>query len=164
MKIRAAESADLADCQSLYAVHVLHGTGSFEEVPPSLEELMRRHEAVTQNGAAWLVAADATGVLGFAYYTQFRNRAAYRFAAEDSVYVRDSARGRGVGKALLAAILDHAVARDFTEMLAVIGDAENAGSIALHAGLGFTHAGVMRRVGYKFGRWLDVVTMQKSLT
>lgn len=164
MNIRAAAPADLADCQSIYATHVLHGTGSFEEVPPPLEELTRRHEAVIGGNADWLVAADATGVLGFAYYAQFRNRAAYRFCAEDSVYVRDSARGRGVGKALVTTILDHATSRGFTEMLAVIGDAENTGSIALHASLGFSHAGVMRRVGYKFGRWLDVVTMQKSLS
>jgi phosphinothricin acetyltransferase len=102
-------------------------------------------------------------VLGFGYYAQYRNRSAYRFAAEDSVYVRETVRGQGVGKALVAALLDHAAAGGFTQMLAVIGDSENVGSIGVHASLGFTQVGTMRKVGYKFDRWLDVVTMQKAL-
>ena len=163
MEIRAAGPAELEQCQAIYAHHVLHGTGSFEEVPPSLEELAARHGAITNAGWPWLVAADAAGVAGFAYYGQFRPRAAYRFAAEDSVYVRAGAGGRGTGKALLAALLERAAAQGFTEMLALIGDAENAASIRLHAALGFGEPGVMRRVGHKFGRWLDVVTMQRSL-
>jgi L-amino acid N-acyltransferase YncA len=163
MEIRPATLSDLADCQAIYAHHVLYGTGTFEEVPPSLEEITARHGAITAEGWAWLVAADASGCLGFGYYAQFRARSAYRFAAEDSVYVRDSVRGQGVGKALVAALLDHARTAGFTQMLAVIGDSENTGSIGVHASLGFQAAGTMRRVGYKFDRWLDVVTMQKSL-
>jgi phosphinothricin acetyltransferase len=163
MEITAATQADLEDCQAIYAHHVLNGTGTFEEIPPSLEELTRRHHTVTAAGWGWLVARDDSGVLGFGYYAQYRNRSAYRFAAEDSVYVRETIRGQGVGKAIVSALLDHASAAGFTQMLAVIGDSENTGSIGLHASLGFAHVGIMRKVGYKFDRWLDVVTMQKAL-
>jgi phosphinothricin acetyltransferase len=163
MDVRMANQTDLADCQSIYAHHVLYGTGTFEEIPPSLEELTARHAAITEAGWAWLVAVDATGVLGFGYYAQYRARSAYRFAAEDSVYVRDTVRGQGVGKAIIAALLSHAAAAGFTQMLAVIGDSENTGSIGVHASLGFAPVGTMRKVGYKFARWLDVVTMQKSI-
>jgi phosphinothricin acetyltransferase len=163
MEVCPAIPEDLADCQAIYAHHVLHGTGSFEEIPPSLEEITARYQAVTGAGCAWLVAKDASGVLGFGYYTQFRNRSAYRFCAEDSVYVRETVRGQGVGKALVIALLAHATAAGFTQMLAVIGDSENTGSIGVHASLGFIHAGTIRKVGYKFDRWLDVVTMQKGL-
>jgi len=163
MKVLPASTEDLADCQAIYAHHVLHGTGTFEEIPPSLEQLEGRFAAVTAAGCPWLVAKDASGVLGFGYYAQFRNRSAYRFCAEDSVYVRETVRGQGVGKALVTALLDHATAAGFTQMLAVIGDSENTGSIGVHASLGFSHAVIMRKVGYKFDRWLDVVTMQKGL-
>jgi phosphinothricin acetyltransferase len=105
----------------------------------------------------------SSGVLGFGYYAQLRNRAAYRYAAEDSVYVRETVRGQGVGKAIVAALLAHAAAAGFTQMLALIGDSENTGSIGVHASLGFIAVGTMRKVGFKFDRWLDVVTMQKSL-
>jgi phosphinothricin acetyltransferase len=164
MIVEAATLADLPDCQCIYAHHVLHGTGTFEEIPPPLEEIVTRFEAITAAGWGWLVAKDATGVLGYGYYAQYRARSAYRYAAEDSVYIRDNVRGQGVGKAIVAALLDHAAAQKFTEMLAVIGDSENVASIGVHASLGFLPAGTMRRVGFKFGRWLDVVTMQKSLT
>jgi phosphinothricin acetyltransferase len=163
MDVRAASPADLADCQAIYAHHVLTGTGTFEEIPPPLEEIAARHQAVAGAGWAWMVAADASGVLGFGYYAQFRARSAYRFCAEDSVYVRETVRGQGVGKAIVSALLEHARTAGFTEMLAVIGDSENTGSIGVHASLGFQPVGTMRRVGFKFDRWLDVVTMQKSL-
>ena len=163
MEICPASLIDIADCQAIYAHHVLYGTGTFEEIPPSLEEITTRVQAVTGPGCPWLIAKDASGVLGFGYYTQFRNRSAYRFCAEDSVYVRETVRGQGVGKAIVTALLAHATKTGFTQMLAVIGGSENTGSIGVHASLGFTHAGTMRKVGYKFYRWLDVVTMQKSL-
>lgn len=163
MEIREANTAELEQCQAIYAHHVLHGTGSFEDVPPSLEVLTERHAGITNAGAPWLVAVDQAGVAGFGYYGPFRTRAAYRFTVEDSVYVRASGQARGVGTALLSALLTRAAAQGFVEMLALIGDAANIGSIRLHAGLGFVEVGVMRRVGHKFGRWLDVVTMQKSL-
>jgi L-amino acid N-acyltransferase YncA len=163
MEVCPASIEELADCQAIYAHHVLHGTGTFEEIPPSLEEITARFEAVTKPGCPWLVAKDASGVLGFGYYAQFRNRSAYRFCAENSVYVRETVRGQGVGKAIVAALLEHAAKAGFTQMLAVIGDSENTGSIGVHASLGFVQVGTMRKVGFKFERWLDVVTMQKGL-
>ena len=163
MDIRPAVPADLPEIQAIYAHHVLHGTGSFEEAPPSVEEMTARFRAATRHGWCWLVAADATGVIGYGYYAQYKNRSAYRFTAEDSVYVRDDVRGQGVGKALVAALITHATARGFRQMVAVIGDSENIGSIGLHASLGFARIGLLRAVGLKFGRWLDSVTMQRSL-
>jgi phosphinothricin acetyltransferase len=162
MDIRDIAAADLPAIQSIYAYHVLTGTGTFEEVPPSIEEMTTRFTERTP-GSHWLVAADATGVLGFAYYAPLRNRSAYRFSAEDSIYVRDDVRGQGVGKALVAKLMEVAETAGYRQMIAVIGDAENVGSIGMHASLGFRQVGVLRAVGYKFGRWLDVVQMQRSL-
>ncbi len=163
MQIRAALPSDLPEIQSIYAHHVLTGTGTFEEEPPSVEEIAERFRATTGRGWSWRVATDATGVLGYGYYTQFRDRSAYRFAVEDSVYVRQDVRGQGVGKALVRQLIEDATSAGFRQMIAVIGDAENAGSIGVHASLGFQMAGTLRAVGLKFGRWLDVVTMQRPL-
>lgn len=163
MQIRNATPADLPEIQSIYAHHVLHGTGTFEEIPPSVEEMRERFRAVAAHGWTWLVATDATGVLGYAYFTQFRDRSAYRFTAENSIYVREDVRGQGVGKALVAQLLDAATASGFRQMIAVIGDSENVGSIGVHASLGFRMAGTLRAVGLKFGRWLDVIYMQRPL-
>jgi phosphinothricin acetyltransferase len=163
MEILSATDADLADIQAIYAHHVLYGTGSFETVPPALETLTAHYHAVIGAGFAWLVARDASGCLGFGYYGPFRERAAFRYTVEDSVYVRDGVRGQGVGKAIVAALIAHAQAAGFKQMLALIGDSENAASIGMHASLGFLPVGTMRKVGYKFERWLDVVTMQKAL-
>jgi phosphinothricin acetyltransferase len=163
MPIRPVEPADLPEIQAIYAHHVLHGTGSFEEAPPSVEAMGERWQAVVGRGWPWLVATGATGILGFAYFHQLRCRSAYRFSAEDSVYVRDDVRGQGFGTTLLARLLREAEAQGFRQMIAVIGDAENAGSIRLHADLGFQHVGTLRAVGLKFGRWLDSVTMQRPL-
>jgi len=161
--IRPAAAEDLPQIQSIYAHHVLHGTGSFEIAPPSVEELTARFRDQTGKGWAWLVAEDAAGVLGYAYFTQFRPRAAYRYTVENSVYVRPDVRGQGVGKALVARLLEIATAAGFRQMIAVIGDSENVGSIGLHASLGFQRAGLLRAIGLKGGRWLDVVQMQKAL-
>ncbi len=163
MDIRRAAPTDLADIQAIYAHHVLHGAGTFEEVPPSLEEVERRYQGIVGRGWSYLVAADATGVLGYAYFSQMRDRSAYRFTAEDSIYVRDDVRGQGVGKALVARLLDEATAQGFRQMIAVIGDSENVGSIGVHASLGFQRAGLLRSTGLKFGRWVDTVMMQKTL-
>lgn len=163
MDIRRAGAADLAACQAIYAHHVLEGTGTFEETPPSIEEITKRHERIVAANLAWLVALDSSGVLGFAYFTRYRDRSAYRFTAEDSVYVREDVRGQGVGKALVAALLDRACDAGFRQMIAAIGDSENIGSIGVHASLGFQRVGILRDVGYKFGRSLDVVLMQKAL-
>ncbi|KAJ3111209.1 hypothetical protein HK100_002769 [Physocladia obscura] len=164
MNIRAAELADVPEVQAIYAHHVLHGVGTFEEEAPPVEEMERRYRAVVGRGWAYLVAADARGaVAGYAYFGQMRDRSAYRLTAETSIYVRHDARGLGVGKALLARLLDLATAAGFRQAVAVIGDSANAASIALHASLGFQHVGLLRSVGLKFGRWVDVVMMQRAL-
>ena len=163
MEIRAATERDLPEIQSIYAYHVLHGTGTFEEEPPSVEEIAERFAKVVTHGWSWLLATDATGVLGFAYYTQFRDRSAYRYCAEDSVYVREDVRGQGVGKALVARLVEDAAAKGMRQMIAVIGDSENVGSIGVHASLGFQKVGTLRASGIKFGRWLDSVYMQRAL-
>jgi L-amino acid N-acyltransferase YncA len=163
MVIREANEADIPEIQSIYAHHVLTGAGTFEEEPPSVEEITRRFTQVTGRGWSWLVATDATGVQGFAYYTQFRDRTAYRYCVEDSVYVREDVRGQGVGKALVARLIEDATARGMRQMIAVIGDSENVGSIGVHASLGFQMVGTMRSAGVKFGRWVDVVSMQRPL-
>ena len=163
MQIETASAPDLPEIQSIYAHHVLHGTGTFEEVPPSIEEMTGRHTAGVAGGHDWLVARDATGVLGYGYYGRFRHRSAYDWTVEDSVYVREDVRGQGVGKAIVAELLTLAEARGYRQMLALIGDSDNIGSIGMHASLGFLRAGVMRSCGVKFGRWLDVVIMQRPL-
>ena len=147
MDIRPTAEPDLPEIQAIYAHHVLHGTRTFEEAPPPLEEIAARFRRGSERGFAWRVAADDTGVLGFAYYGPFRDRPAYRFIVEDSIYVREDVRGQGVGK----------------QLVAVIGDAENVGSIGMHASLGFQRTGILRAAGLKFGRWLDVVIMQRAL-
>ena len=163
MEIRPAALADLPEIQAIYAHHVLHGTGTFEEVPPSLEEVTERMQTGSRRGWTWLVATDTTGVLGYAYYAQIRDRTAYRFTAEDSIYVREDVRGQGVGKALVLRLLLEAEQAGFRQMVAVIGDSENVGSVGMHASLGFHHVGTLKAVGLKFGRWLDTVYMQRAL-
>jgi phosphinothricin acetyltransferase len=163
LDIVTASPPDLPEIQAIYAHHVLHGTGTFEEVPPSIEQMTARHHAGTASGHDWVVARDATGVLGFGYYGPFRARSAYDWTVEDSVYVREDVRSQGVGKAIVAQLLRLAEARGFRQMLALIGDSDNIGSIGMHASLGFSRAGVMRACGVKFGQWLDVVIMQRPL-
>ena len=163
LQVVAAVDADLPYLAAIYGHHVLTGTGTFETSPPSTEEFASRRAAGLAAGYIWLVARDATGVLGFAYYGPFGPRSAYRWTVEDSVYVRDDVRGKGVGAALLSALVDGAEAAGFRQMFALIGDSANAGSIGVHARLGFTQTGIMRAAGRKFGRWLDVVIMQRSL-
>lgn len=163
MQIRPADAADLPDMQAIYAHHVMTGAGTFEETPPSIEEIQARFEAVTGRGWAWLVAADETGVLGYAYFTQMRDRSAYRYTAENSIYVREDVRGQGVGKALVARVLEEAERAGFRQMVAVIGDSENVASIGVHTSLGFLRVGVLRSSGFKFGRWVDTVFMQRAL-
>jgi len=163
MQVRQATDADVPEIQAIYAHHVLTGTGTFEEEPPPVEEGRERLAKVLGHGWSWLVAVDATGVLGYAYYTQFRDRSAYRYCAEDSIYVREDVRGQGVGKALVARLIEDATARGMRQMIAVIGDSENVGSIGMHASLGFVRAGILKAAGIKFGRWVDVVSMQRPL-
>ncbi|MDR3522928.1 MAG: GNAT family N-acetyltransferase [Acetobacteraceae bacterium] len=163
MQLRPATIDDLPEIQSIYAHHVLHGTGSFEEIPPSVEEMTARWNKVIQNGWVWLVTADATGVTGYGYYSQYRERSAYRYTAENSIYVREDVRGQGVGKILVQALVQAATEAGFRQMIAVIGDSENIGSIGVHTSLGFRKVGILHASGLKFGRWLDTVHMQRAL-
>ncbi len=163
MEIRPAIPADIPQIQAIYAHHVLHGAGTFEEAPPSVEAMMERFESITGHGWAFVVATDETGVVGYAYFTQLRDRSAYRYSAEDSIYVRDDVRGQGVGKALVARLLQDADRVGFRQMFAVIGDSDNVGSIGVHTSLGFQRVGVLRACGFKFGRWVDAVYMQRAL-
>ena len=149
--------------QTIYAHWVLHGLASFEEVPPEVSEMDRRRLSVQELKLPYLVAQNDGTVLGFAYAGPYRPRSGYRFTVEDSVYVAPGAHGRGIGRRLLAEIVARAEALGRLQMLAIIGDSGNAASIGLHAALGFRQIGVMRSVGFKFGRWVDTVVMQRAL-
>jgi L-amino acid N-acyltransferase YncA len=161
--IRPSTAADLGAITAIYADAVRHGTGTFELDPPDEAEIAGRRDDVTAKGLPWLVAQDEQRVLGFAYANHFRPRRAYRFCLEDSIYLDADARGRGIGKLLLAELIGRCEARGARQMLAVIGDSANAGSIGIHAALGFAHTGLLKSAGWKFGRWLDVVLMQRAL-
>lgn len=163
--VRNSTADDLPAITAIYAHHVLHGTGTFETEPPGAPEMAARRADVLARGLPWLVAEDeASGeLLGFAYCNWFKPRPAYRFSAEDSVYVADRARGRGVGRLLLAALVREAEGAGVRKLLAVIGDSANAGSIGVHRAAGFNEVGVLRSVGWKFGAWRDVVLMEKPL-
>ena len=147
----------------IYRHHVLHGTGTFEIEPPDFEEMERRLRLVLSRGLPWLVAEREGGVVGYAYANWFREREAYRWTLEDSVYIEEQQRGLGLGSALMQRLLDACETCGTRQLLAVIGDGANQGSIALHLRHGFAHCGVMPAVGWKFGRWLDVVLMQKAI-
>ncbi|MDX2237342.1 MAG: GNAT family N-acetyltransferase [Hyphomonadaceae bacterium] len=164
--VRPCFQQDLEAVQLIYAHHVLTGAGTFETEPPDLEEITARWSDVVSANAPYLVASptrDLTRVLGFAYAKQFRPRAAYARTFENSIYVAPTSQRQGVGKLLMAHLLNTLKEDGVREVIAVIGDSANAGSIALHKSAGFTTIGVMTNVGYKFDRWLDVVIMQRSL-
>lgn len=161
--IRDAAEADLPAIQAIYAHHVLHGFASFEEVPPGTAELAARRAAVLAQGLPYLAAEIDGRVAGYAYAGAYRPRPAYRHTIEDSVYVADGMAGRGIGRALLAALIERCEAGPWRQMVAVIGDSGNAGSIALHEALGFRRTGTLQSVGFKFGRWVDSVLMQRPL-
>ena len=163
MPIRDATPDDTPAIAAIYAHHVLQGTGTFEETPPPAAEVAARMARIQSAGNAWLVSEEEGRILGYGYYAQFHARSAYRYTVENSIYVRDDVRGQGVGKALVAALLTRAEGAGFRQMVAVIGDSENVGSIGLHLSLGFKQTGLLRAVGMKFGRWVDVVYMQKML-
>jgi L-amino acid N-acyltransferase YncA len=163
LTIRPSTDADLPAIAVIYAWHVENGTGTFELDVPDVAEMARRRADVVDKGLPWLVAERAGTVLGYAYANHFRPRRAYRFCVEDSIYLADTARGQGLGRLLLAELVARCEAAGSRQMLAVIGDSANAGSIGVHRSLGFEHTGVLRAAGWKFGRWLDVVLMQKSL-
>ena len=163
MQIIPANPTHLKAITAIYADAVLRGTGTFEEIAPTQAEMTARFEAILGAGYAWLVAVDHAEVLGYGYYGPFRARSAYRFTVEDSLYVAQNSRGKGVGGALLSALIARAAEQNMRQVLALIGDSTNTASIALHRAQGFEMAGRMRDVGYKFERWLDVVVMQLTL-
>ncbi len=161
--LRPSTASDLAAITAIYADHVLYGTATFELEAPDEAEMARRRDDVLGKGLPWLVAERGGRVLGYAYANHFRARRAYRFCLEDSVYLAEAARGRGIGRLLLAELLARCEAAGARQMLAVIGDSANAGSIGVHRTLGFELVGVMKSSGWKFDRWVDVVIMQKAL-
>lgn len=163
LSIRDANEADMQAVQAIYAHHVLHGLATFEEMPPPASELNTRREAVIAAGLPYLVAEYDGRILGYCYATAYRPRPAYRNTIEDSVYVAEGYGGRGIGAALLGALIERCEAGPWRQMLAVIGNSGNEGSIALHRRLGFEAVGTLRSVGFKLGRWVDTVLMQRSL-
>lgn len=161
--IRLSNDADLAAITAIYAHNVLHGTGTFELDPPSQADMTTRRADVLGKGLPWLVAERDDQVLGYAYANHFRPRPAYRFCLEDSIYLHPEAQGQGVGGLLLAELIGRCEAAGARQMLAVIGDSQNLGSVGVHRRLGFEHTGLLKSSGWKFGRWLDVVLMQRAL-
>ncbi len=164
LTIRPSRESDLPAITAIYHHHVLNGTGTFEVEPPTEADMRQRRADVLGKGLPYLVAEnDAGDILGYAYCNWFKPRPAYRFSAEDSIYVADSARGQGVGRQLLDALCIAAEQVGVRRLLAVIGDSNNAGSIGVHRAAGFSDAGVLRSTGWKFGKWLDIVLMDKPL-
>jgi phosphinothricin acetyltransferase len=163
MNIRPATPDDLPAITRIYDHAVRHGTASFELEPPDLAEMGRRMAALRDGGFPYLVHESAGAVLGYAYAGAYRPRRAYRFSVEDSIYIDPAAQGRGIGRALLDRLVAESEARGFRQMIAVIGDSAQAPSIAVHRAAGFHHIGTLEAVGFKFGRWLDTVLMQRAL-
>ena len=161
--IRPSTEDDVPSIAAIYGDNVLNGTGTFELDAPDEAEMARRREDVVGKGLPWLVAQREGVVLGYAYANHFRPRKAYRFCVEDSIYLAADAKGQGLGRLLLAELLARCEAAGARQMLAVIGDSANGGSIGVHRALGFEHVGVMKSAGWKFDGWRDVVIMQKAL-
>ena len=161
--IRPSTPADLPAITAIYGWNVLNGTGTFELDVPDEAEVSRRRNDVLSKGLPWLVVERGGAVLGYAYANHFRPRKAYRFCLEDSIYLAADAKGQGLGRLLLVELMARCEAAGARQMLAVIGDSANLGSIGVHRTLGFEHVGVMKSAGWKFERWLDVVIMQKAL-
>jgi len=161
--VRDAVIEDMYEVQSIYAHYVAHGLATFEEIPPSVEELFRRRTAVIDLGLPYLVAEVETRVVGYSYAMAYHPRAAYRFTIEDSVYVAHDLVGRGIGRALLGELIARCELGPWRQMLAVIGDSGNAVSIAMHSRVGFRPIGKQQSVGFKLGRWIDTVLMQRPL-
>lgn len=164
VSVRPAVEADIGPIRCIYAHHVLNGTGSFEESAPNVEEMLARFRSVAARDLPFLIAETEGVVRGFAYAAPFRSRSAYRFTVEDSVYVDPAAVGRGIGRLLLAELIERCRKKGLRQMVAVIGDSDNRRSIDLHSALGFRRAGMLQQVGSKFGRSLDIVFMQRPLS
>jgi phosphinothricin acetyltransferase len=161
--IRPATEADLAAITEIYAHAVLHGTATFELIPPDIPEMTRRFKSLIDGGYPYLVATLDGGVAGYGYAGPYRPRPAYRFTVENSVYLKPAIHRRGIGLQLLRRLIAECEARGFRQMIAVIGDSANAGSLGVHTRCGFAMIGTHPDVGFKFGRWLDTVLMQRAL-
>jgi len=161
--IRPSQPEDLLSITAIYAHHVLNGTGTFEVTPPTADDMRARREDVLSKGLPYLVAVDGDTIQGFAYCNWFKPRPAYRFSAEDSIYLAPEANGQGLGRLLLAELMAQAEKAGVRKLIAVIGDSANAASIGVHRSVGFEHVGMLKSCGWKFDRWLDVVMMDKAL-
>ncbi len=161
--IRNSLPEDIADITAIYTHHVLHGTGTFEIDPPTCDDMANRRTDVLSKGLPYLVAVEGNQLLGFAYCNWFKPRPAYRFSAEDSIYLAPEAQGRGLGRSLLTELMQRAEAVGVRKLIAVIGDSANQSSIGVHQSVGFAPAGLLKSCGWKFERWLDVILMDKTL-
>ena len=161
--IRPSQLEDIPAITAIYAHHVLHGTGTFEVDPPTQDDMTNRRADVLSKGLPYLVATEGDKLLGFAYCNWFKPRPAYRFSAEDSIYLAEEAMGQGLGRALLAELMAQAEKAGVRKMIAVIGDSANHGSVGVHRSSGFSMVGVLKSCGWKFDQWLDVVMMDKAL-
>lgn len=161
--IRPSCDEDVAAITAIYGHHVLHGIASFEEVAPSPEEMARRRAELVTRGCPYVVAERDGKIVGYCYAGPYRARVGYRFSLEDSIYIDPAEVGRGIGRALLAEVIERSTELGYRQMVAVIGGSETLPSIRLHAALGFAHVGVLTAIGFKFGRWVDSVLMQRPL-
>lgn len=161
--IRSATPSDIAAILAIYQPAVRNGLASWEYDPPDQTEMRRRYEAIVGAGYPYLVAELGGRVVGYSYASAYRSRPGYRFTCENSVYVATDVQRSGAGRALLAALIDQCAAKGYRQMIAVIGDSANAPSIGLHRALGFTFCGILHSIGWKHGRWLDSVYMQRAL-
>jgi L-amino acid N-acyltransferase YncA len=161
--IRDSSDADMPFIQAIYAHHVLNGLGSFEEVPPSVDEMRQRRTEIVGQRLPYVVAELGGRIVGYAYAGKFRPRSAYRYSVEDSIYVAPEAQRRGIGRQLLDELIERCTKLEYRQMMAVIGDSANQGSIGVHAAAGFAEVARLPAVGFKFGRWVDIVMMQRPL-
>jgi len=163
LAIRDSRDDDVAAIAAIYGYHVLHGVASFEEAPPSESEIAHRRGDIVGRGLPYLVAERDGHVIGYCYAGPFRPRIGYRYTLEDSVYVAHTEVGRGIGRALLPPLIERCTVLGYRQMVAVIGGRETVASIRLHEAMGFAHVGVFSAVGFKFGRWIDTILMQRAL-
>lgn len=163
MKIVNAEEKHIPAIRDIYAHHVLHGTGSFETDPPDANEMLARLEKIRSLGLPWVVALQEDKVMGYCYLTRYRERYAYRYTLEDSIYIAPTAQRQGVGKALLRHVIGWAEAQGYRQLIAIVGDSNNQGSLKVHQQAGFTQIGTLNNIGFKHGLWLDTVLLQRNL-
>jgi phosphinothricin acetyltransferase len=163
LALRDVSDDDMAAITAIYADEVLHGVSSWEEVPPTNEEMTRRRDAIIAGGYPYRVAVLDGKTVGYTYASPYRPRTGYRYTVESTIYLAKDARGHGAGRVLLEDLIENCTASGYRQMIAVIGDSENEVSIGFHARMGFVEAGVIRGIGFKFGRWMDSVIMQRGL-